>query len=102
MKISAIQNYYPCCSASKVKNARKCAIETPKDTVSFQGNNTAKGAGIGALIGLGALAIISGGAAAPIAYAAYAATMGTAGGMLGHAIDKTDEDKKQENKDNNK
>lgn len=97
MKISAIQNYSNryCCKPKNI--TRKFDSEIPRDTVNFQGNKTAKGFGIGAIIGIGGLTLLTGGAAAPVAYALYAATMGTAGGMLGHAIDKTEEDKKANN-----
>lgn len=91
MRISAIKNHQIYRINSKPNTTRKFDTTTPNGTVNFQGRTT-KGIGIGALIGLGAMAIISGGAAAPVAYAAYAALMGTAGGMMGHAIDKTDKE----------
>lgn len=97
MKISAIQNHQTCRINTKPNNIRKFDTTTPNDVVNFQGRTT-KGIGIGALVGLGAMAIISGGAAAPVAYAAYAVIMGTAGGMMGHAIDKTDKENKKDNK----
>lgn len=59
----------------------------------------AKGFGIGALLGLGAVTILSGGAAAPLVMAAYAATTGVAGGMLGKAVEDTN--KKDNNDDEN-
>ncbi len=104
MRISAIQNFGTCPTAFGAKKCRRQVLkntpETKQDTVAFKAHETVKGIGIGALVGLGALTIISGGAAAPIAYGVYAAAMGTAGGMLGNAIeevnkkDKKDEDNK--------
>lgn len=99
MRIAAIRNYEHFTTCSKVRNnTPKLLSEPVQDSVSFSGKKAVKGAGLGALIGLGALAILSGGAAAPIAYAAYAATMGTAGGMLGHAIDKTNDENQKDKK----
>lgn len=95
MRISAIQSYNPRrFSCSSKSNVRKIETEPPQDNINFKGKKVAGGMGIGALVGLGALTILSGGAAAPIAYAAYAATMGAAGGMLGHAIEETEKDRK--------
>lgn len=98
MKISAIQICQPRSIRQRTNKLTKLNTEPAADTITFSGNKTAKGAGLGALLGLGALTLLSGGAAAPIAYAAYAATMGTAGGMLGYAIDKTNEDNKKDKK----
>ncbi len=101
MRISAIQHYENPRTISKQKCVRnhqglKTTPESEpiQDTVAFKGY-TAKGAGLGALIGIGAVALISGGLATPIAYGIYAATMGTAGGMLGHAIDDVNEEEKK-------
>lgn len=103
MKISAIQCYQPMHvvrSATKNSTVSGATIkdDVPRgDVVAFRGNETAKGIGIGALVGLGALTILSGGAAAPLAYGLYAAASGAAGGMLGKAIEETN--KKNDNKD---
>ena len=103
MKISAIQCYQPMHvvrSAKKNNTVYGAMIkdDVPRgDVVAFRGNETVKGIGIGALVGLGALTILSGGAAAPLAYGLYAAASGAAGGMLGKAIEETN--KKNDNKD---
>lgn len=107
MKINAIQNNGLVCSPRKMNKRIGNQIPTntngtlTTDTVSFQGKNAIKGAGIGAILGVGSLAaitLLSGGAAAPIAYLGYSALFGTAGGMLGNAIDKTKENDDQDNK----
>ena len=108
MKINAIRNCGTTCPAPQKSKIQTAKYQTnlldnePKpDTVAFKGR-VAKGAGIGAIIGVGALgvlSILSGGAAAPAAFAAYAATFGTAGGMVGNALDKIDKEDK-ENKNN--
>ncbi len=70
--------------------------EPKADTVSFK-NKTIKGAGVGALAGiaaLGAISLLSGGLATPLAFGMYAAASGTAGGMLGNVLDKIDKDNK--------
>lgn len=99
MRISAIQS----CGARPAKSCRRQVVkhtpEQTQDAVAFKAHETAKGVGIGALVGLGALTIISGGAAAPIAYGIYAATMGTAGGMLGHAIEEVNKQDKKDKDD---
>ena len=102
MRISAIQNCGTCRTTTKPKvirhqNLKDAPEITQNQEIAFKSNETIKGVGIGALVGLGAITLISGGAAAPIAYGIYAATMGTAGGMLGHAIEEVNKD----NKDNN-
>ena len=66
----------------------------------FKAHETAKGFGIGALLGLGAVTILSGGAAAPLVMAAYAATTGVAGGMLGKAVEDTNPKNKNDKKPN--
>lgn len=105
MRITAIRNYSPCCTASKVNRGGNTRVNIPQtepqsDTLTFKGATTIKGAGIGALVGIGALTLLTGGAAAPIAYGLYAATMGTAGGMLGSAIENSGKDNKKDDKDN--
>ena len=105
MKISAIRNYEPARAVSKMNKNRNHMSslrtqdsEAKQDTVAFKANETAKGVGIGALIGLGAITILSGGAAAPLVCGIYAAASGVAGGMLGNAIESTNKDNK-DNKD---
>ena len=104
MKIYAIRNCQPLCVAEKQTPKPQKRYDTPQtepkfDTVSFRAHETAKGVGIGALLGLGAVTILSGGAAAPLVCGIYAATTGIAGGMLGSAIEsvnkKDDENNKQ-------
>ena len=104
MKISAIQCYQPMHILKSAKKNRAVSATmlkedgVPKnDVVAFKANETAKGIGLGALVGLGALTLLSGGAAAPLAYGIYAAASGAAGGMLGKAIEETN--KKNDNKD---
>lgn len=104
MRITAIRNYEPGRAVSKM-NQKKNVLhshdtETKTDTVSFKAHETAKGVGIGALLGLGALTILSGGAAAPIVYGLYAAASGVAGGMLGKAIEDTNKKDKDDDKRN--
>lgn len=70
--------------------------EVKQDTVAFKAHETAKGIGIGTLIGLGAVTILSGGAAAPLVAGIYAAASGVAGGMLGNVIEKTNKDDKSD------
>ncbi len=105
MRISAIRNYEPARAVSKMNKNRNHMSslrtqdsEAKQDTVAFKANETAKGVGIGALIGLGAITILSGGAAAPLVCGIYAAASGVAGGMLGNAIESTNKDNK-DNKD---
>ncbi len=106
MRITAIRNYEPGRAVSKMNHKRNAQTNvmhshdtgTKADTVSFKAHETVKGFGIGALVGLGALTILSGGAAAPLICGVYAAASGVAGGMLGKAIEDTNkkdsEDKK--------
>ena len=108
MKIYAIRNGETACRYAKTNSTKNLNNRigitndgAQGDTVAFRGKNTIKGVGIGALCGIGALGLItliSGGAAAPIAYGLYAAAMGTAGGMAGNAIDQIKEDEKKYNK----
>lgn len=93
MRVNAIRNCRPY-SASKItkpSSFRHGAINAPQyDTVSFGHNNTMKGAGVGAICGvlaLAALSAISGGLATPLGYGLYAAAFGTAGGFTGKALD---------------
>lgn len=103
MRISAIRNYEPARAVSKMNKGRNYSKTlgvdgTNQDTVAFKAHETAKGVGIGALIGLGAVTILSGGAAAPLVCGLYAAASGVAGGMLGNAIESTNKKDKDEDK----
>lgn len=95
MRITAIRNYESARAVSgkkqKIQSAPMRAQDTvtKQDAVSFKAHETAKGIGIGALVGIGALTILSGGAATPLAYGIYAAANGIAGGLLGNAIEET-------------
>lgn len=68
--------------------------ETPETagSVSFK-SATAKCFGLGAFLGAVTVTLLSGGAAAPAVIAAYSALTGTASATIGHAIDKTKDDK---------
>ena len=71
MKITAIRNYEPSRTVSKINRSRNARVSEPQtepksDSVAFKAHETAKGFGIGALLGLGAVTILSGGAAAPL------------------------------------
>ncbi len=101
MRIYAIQNGGAVNSNLRIAN-RQCKTSSPNlhldepktDTVAFK-SKAVKGAGLGALIGVGALGLISvlsGGLAAPIAYGAYAATFGALGGAAGNVLDQVDEE----------
>ena len=103
MKINAIQNNRFVCSPKKMNKKIGNQIPTntngtiATDTVSFKGKGAIKGAGIGAIVGAGALtaiSLLSGGLATPIAYLGYSALFGTAGGMIGNASDKAKENDK--------
>ena len=103
MKINAIQNNRLVCSPKKMNKKIGNQIPTntngtiATDTVSFKGKGAIKGAGIGAIVGAGALtaiSLLSGGLATPIAYLGYSALFGTAGGMIGNASDKAKENDK--------
>ncbi len=83
MKITAIRNYEPSRTVSKINRSRNARVSEPQtepksDSVAFKAHETAKGFGIGA---------------------AYAATTGVAGGMLGKAVEDTN--KKDNNDDEN-
>ncbi len=103
MKIYAIQNGEVSRAAVKTGKAQcRQALaglhydEPAGDSVSFK-SKAVKGAGIGALLGVGALGLISvlsGGLATPLAFGAYAATYGAIGGAAGNILDQMDEDKK--------
>lgn len=104
MKIYAIRNGVMVNPSLKTKKTQ-CrqtaptlyADEPKADTVSFK-SKAVKGAGIGALVGvaaLGAISLLSGGLATPLAFGMYAAASGTAGGMLGNALDKIDRENKR-------
>ena len=100
MKVSAIQTIGVPRASIKLQKTpplnRVGVTPIPEDTVSFQGKNTIAGASIGAIIGIGAITIISGGLATPVAVAAYTAAIGTCGGVLGHVVDKINEDNKKD------
>ncbi len=104
MKINAIQSYGLTCSPRKINKKFRNEIPTNSnetlatDTVSFKGKGAVKGAGIGAVVGVGALAAItflSGGIAAPAAYLAYGAIFGSLGGAVGKSVDKYNEEQKK-------
>ena len=91
MKVCAIQNYGTSYS-TPVKNRRvnsklPTTTQPSYDTVSFK-NRASKGFGICALLGAVTAIVISGGAATPLAIGVMAGATGTAGGMLGGAVDK--------------
>ena len=92
MKVYSIQSTGIHAPVRKCASKQNCKVTN--NEVTFK-SAAAKGAGWGALAGLVGLTIISGGGAAPLAYAIYAAVNGAAGGMLGHAYDKTKEDDKK-------
>lgn len=96
MRVDTIRNYSTGVFAPKNLKNVKSRHEVPAqmlchDTVSFKSRASA-GVGIGALFGaltLGAISFVSGGLAAPVAFGVYSAAFGTAGGMVGKALDKT-------------
>ena len=83
----------------KMSGSRNLQAGDPQtDTVSFR-SKAVKGGILGAGIGLlcmGAISALSGGLAAPIAYAAYAGVFGTAGAMAGKATDELEQKKKED------
>ena len=99
MKVYAIRNYGTDTPAPKMNRTKRMQAgaalrqDEPKaDTVAFKGNkNMLKGAGIGALCGLGFITLISGGLATPLAAGLYAAAMGGTGAAVGNVLDKTSE-----------
>ena len=96
MRVNTIRNYSAGVIAPKNLKPMNVKREVPTptlchDTVSFKSRASA-GVGLGALLGVGTLGVISllsGGLAAPVAYGVYAAAFGAAGGMTGGALDKT-------------
>ena len=57
MKITAIRNYEPSRTVSKINRSRNARVSEPQtepksDSVAFKAHETAKGFGIGALLGL--------------------------------------------------
>ena len=97
MRIYAIRNGRMDYSAQKLRTVKAAPQgAAPErvpccDKVTF-GNAKVAGAGIGAVVGLSGLALLSllsGGLAAPAAFAAYAAMGGAIGGSLGSAVEKT-------------
>ena len=100
MRVYAIRNcsVYSAPKITKPSSLRHGANQAPQyDTVSFGQNNTMKGAGIGALCGIAALAALSalsGGLATPLGYGLYAAAFGTAGGSMGKALDEIESESK--------
>ncbi len=106
MRINAIQTYGA--GNFKVQTRKQKSYsqtvnnpqETPKaDSVSFSGKKMLKGTGIGALLGIAAITLISGGAATPAALAVFGSVMGAAGGSVGNALDKIDEKNKKDKND---
>lgn len=106
MRINAIRNSMACCPQPRrnsVKHQTFSAYsnEPQGDTVAFK-SHMVKGAGWGALLGMGSLAaitLLSGGLAAPAIFGAYAAAGGLAGGTLGRVLDNVEkDDKDDENK----
>lgn len=104
MKINAIQNNGVICSPRKMNKKISNQIPTntngtvATDTVSFKGKGAIKGAGIGAIFGVGALSaitLLSGGLAAPAAYLAYGAIFGSLGGAVGKSVDKYNDEQKK-------
>ena len=96
MRVDAIRNCRLCSAPKITKQSplKHGAINAPQcDTVSFKQQNTIKGAGLGAFLGVAALATLSafsGGLATPLGYGLFAAILGTAGGITGKAIDELD------------
>ena len=93
MRVTAIRTYQAVCPTPTKRGARPTfkrhlPQEPPViNAVSFK-SMTLKGVGAGVLVGLAAMAAISalsGGFATPLAYGAYAALFGTAGGFVGKA-----------------
>ena len=85
-------------SMSAHKSTNLLAGDQQTDSVSFK-SKAVKGGLLGSVIGLacmGAISALSGGLAAPIAYAAYAGVFGTAGALAGKATDDLDKEKKNE------
>lgn len=103
MRISAIQSGSISLPKKNLKmsgsrTTNLLAGDPQSDTVSFK-SKAVKGGILGAGIGLlcmGAISALSGGLAAPIAYAAYAGVFGTAGAMAGKATDDLDKKKDKE------
>ncbi len=104
MRVNAIRNYG--LSTPIVRNKKMSALRQEitqaeamrEESLSFKGR-VGTGAGVGALLGLGAMGLISalsGGLAAPIAYGVYAAVGGVAGGMAGDALDRADAKNKKD------
>ena len=93
MRIYAIRNYESGRTVSKMNQKygtnviRSNDAEPKQDTCSFKGGEMVKGIGIGTLLGLGAITFISGGTAAPIALGIISAATGTAGGVVGKALE---------------
>ena len=104
MKVYAIRNYGTVSpSAPKNKTGHKnyqtnlLNSEPKQDSVSFK-SKTLKGIGIGGIAGLvtmGALSVLTGGLATPLAFGVYAGAMGAAGGLVGNALDDIDRKEKE-------
>ena len=97
MRVNAIQSSRVAYSAPKFKAMQQVTRRTDlplaatlsHDSVILK-NNTIKGAGLGAILGFGIMALLSfmsGGIAGPAAYALYTAAFGAAGGLAGNALD---------------
>ena len=102
MKVVAIRNYglgMPVAKHQKMPNQRQVTPQAgtlAQDTVSFK-SRIGTGAGVGTVLGLGAMGLISilcGGVAAPVAYGLYAAAGCVTGGLAGSALDKVEEEEK--------
>lgn len=94
MRISSVQAFRtgrP--SFQKNGTVTPLKTEVPEIGSFFAKNKAVRGAGLGAIIGLGTMALISGlsgGFATPLAYGLYAAAFGTAGGLAGKAASEFD------------
>lgn len=102
MRVEAIRNYglgMPVAKHQKMSYQRQSVPQMGAlvgDTVSFK-SKVGTGAGVGAMLGLSAMGLISllsGGAAAPIAYGLYAVVGSVAGGLTGNALDKVEEEER--------
>jgi len=100
MRVNAIQSSRVAYSAPKFKALQQTARRSDlplaatlsHDSVILR-NNTIKGAGVGAALGFGIMALLSfmsGGIAGPAAYALYTAAFGAAGGLAGKALDNSE------------
>ena len=97
MRVSTVQCYQPMQMQNRVKkNVSRVGIKEnypQSDLVAFKAKDVIKGIGLGAVVGLGAITLLSGGTATPFAYGIYTALSAAAGGALGQAV----EDAKKDN-----